>query len=69
MRAAWLLPALVLAACDREPTFEDRYDNAQATIRATAADIDNDMAALEAREAREAAANGSAAEPGNAADR
>ncbi len=66
MRAAWLLPALVLAACDREPTFEDRYDNAQATIRATAADIDNDMAALEAREA---AANGSAAEPGNAADR
>lgn len=40
-RAALLL--LALAACGREPTFDERYDNAQAAIQARSESIDNEL--------------------------
>ncbi|MBC7160119.1 MAG: hypothetical protein H5U21_08745 [Porphyrobacter sp.] len=53
--AALLLAAILLAGCRQEPDFDERYDKAQAAIRARAAAIDRDLAAA-AREARAGAA-------------
>ncbi len=51
MRAAWLLLLpLALTSCKREPSFDERYDNAQAEIRNTSAELDNEMRAMEANE-------------------
>ena len=50
MRAAWLLLPLALTSCKREPSFEERYDNAQAAIRNTSAELDNEMRAMAANE-------------------
>lgn len=45
-RAHWLILALgfAVAACNREPTFDERYAAAQARINATAKDIDAHVA-------------------------
>ena len=40
---ALLALALVLAACEREPTFDERYDKAAKQIRAKAAQIDREL--------------------------
>ena len=46
MRAiAAALGLLALAACNREPSFDERYASAQALIQASAASIDADLAA------------------------
>ena len=47
MRAAWLLLPLALTSCKREPSFEERYDNAQAAILNTSAELDEEMRAME----------------------
>ena len=49
--AGLLLAAILLAGCRQEPDFDERYEKAQAAIRARAAAIDRDLAAA-AREAR-----------------
>lgn len=49
--AALLAVAALLAGCRQEPDFDERYDKAEAAIRARAAAIDRDLAAAE-REAR-----------------
>lgn len=51
MRGPWLLLPLALAACEREPSFQDRYDNAQAAILDTSAELDNEMRAAALNEA------------------
>lgn len=43
MRAAILVPLLLLAACEREPDFETRYDDAQERIEETAKQIEADL--------------------------
>ena len=43
-RAAWLLPLMLLAACNDEPDFESRYDNAAKEIEARAKAMDADIA-------------------------
>ena len=43
-RAAILLLPLVLAACEKEPSFEDRFDKASAEIEARAKAMDADIA-------------------------
>ena len=43
-RAAWLLPLMLLAACNDEPDFESRYDNAAKEIGARAKAMDADIA-------------------------
>lgn len=45
MRAALLLLPLLLAACEKEPEFEDRYDKAAKEIEARAKAMDADIAA------------------------
>lgn len=42
----WVLLALMAAttACKREPTFDERYADAQKVIRAKASELDQDMA-------------------------
>lgn len=51
MRAGWLLVPLALVACKREPSFDERYDNAQGTILNTSAELDNEMRAMATDEA------------------
>lgn len=46
--AAILLPPLLLAACQDEPDFEQRYDSAAKEIEARAKTMDADIAASEA---------------------
>ena len=53
--AALLAAAVLLAGCRQEPDFDERYDKAEAAIRARAAAIDRDLAAAE-RKAHAAAA-------------
>ena len=55
MRAALLLLPLLLAACEKEPKFEDRYDQAAKEIEARAKAMDADIAAADkaARDAGE----------------
>jgi len=47
MRAALLLLPLLLAACEKEPKFEDRYDKAAKEIEARAKAMDADIAAAD----------------------
>ena len=47
MRAALLLLPLLLAACEKEPKFEDRYDKAAKEIEARAKTMDADIAAAD----------------------
>ncbi|KTE30474.1 MULTISPECIES: hypothetical protein [unclassified Sphingopyxis] len=47
MRAALLLLPLLLAACEKEPKFEDRYDQAAKEIEARAKAMDADIAAAD----------------------
>ncbi len=57
MRAALLLLPLLLAACEKEPKFEDRYAKAAKEIEARAKAMDADIAAADkaARDAGEEA--------------
>ena len=50
MRAAVLFALTLTAACQREPSFDDRFANASATISNQSAAMDNQMRALEAQE-------------------
>lgn len=50
-----IVPALLLAACNREPSFDERYGKAEKAIRAKAAGIDAELAEGE-RQANAAAA-------------
>lgn len=47
MRAAVLLASLLLAACQDEPKFDERYDAAAKEIEARAKTMDADIAASE----------------------
>ena len=47
MRAVALLLPLLLAACHREPDFDERYDKAAAEIEARAKAMDADVAEAE----------------------
>ena len=47
MRAALLLLPLLLAACEKEPKFEDRYDKAAEEVEARAKAMDADIAAAD----------------------
>ena len=40
MRSAIILAAIVLSACQSEPSFDERYDTAQETIEAKAKELD-----------------------------
>jgi hypothetical protein len=42
--AGALLAVLALAACKREPTFEERYAGAEKAIREKAGELDKDLA-------------------------
>jgi hypothetical protein len=55
MRGALAIVVLLLAGCHGEPSFDERYDSAEKTIREKAADIDAELARRE-RLASEAAA-------------
>ena len=48
-----LLGALLLTACQREPSFDERFANASGTIANQSAAMDNQMRALEAQERRD----------------
>jgi hypothetical protein len=50
MRVLAIAPLLILGAC-HEPTFEERYAEAEKSIRATAAAIDKDLAEQEKAQA------------------
>jgi hypothetical protein len=50
MRVRVIAPLLLLGAC-HEPTFEERYAEAEKSIRATAAAIGKDLAAQEKAQA------------------
>ena len=50
MRAAVLLLPLLLAACQDEPKFDDRYDAAAKEIEARAKAMDADVKAADAAE-------------------
>lgn len=43
MRLAALMIIVLLAACKREPTFDERYDTAEKQIRDTAKEIDAEL--------------------------
>ena len=45
MRAALVLLPLLVAACEKEPKFEDRYDKAAKEIEARAKAMEADIAA------------------------
>ncbi|MEO6093025.1 MAG: hypothetical protein ABIT04_07965 [Novosphingobium sp.] len=66
MRAGFVLaamaPALLLAACNREKTFDERYANATKAIGASAAAIDAEIASGE----KEAAAVDTVTPPSDA---
>lgn len=47
MRRAILLVALALLGCGREPSFDERYEQAEQAIREKAAAIDAELAARE----------------------
>jgi len=47
MRAALASLVLLLAACNREPSFDERYARAEKSIRDKARDIDADLARRE----------------------
>lgn len=61
-RALMILPLLLLAACDREPDFDTRYDAVASEIEARAKAMDAAVAASEkaARAAGETEGGGSA---------
>lgn len=54
-----LLPALLLAACEREPAFDDRYDATAKEIEARAKAMDAEISAAE-KASRANAAEGEA---------
>lgn len=58
-RAAVLLPLLLIAGCNKEPDFEERYDKATAEIEARAKAMDAEIAEADraARAAGEALPN------------
>lgn len=58
-RAGGLLALALLAACQREPSFDERFANASATIANQSDAMDNQMRALETRERAEMQAAGS----------
>ena len=66
MRAALILLPLLLAACEKEPKFEDRYDKAAKEIEARAKAMDADIAAADkaAKDAGEEIPNPSSSEEG-----
>lgn len=39
----FLVSLLLLAGCEKEPSFDDRYEQAAGNIRDRAADIDNQL--------------------------
>ena len=43
MRGAILLVALSLAACEREASFDDRYESAQEKIQEKATELDREL--------------------------
>ena len=43
MRSAIILAAIVLSACQSEPSFDERYDTAQETIEAKAEELDAEL--------------------------
>ena len=43
MRGAVIMAALALAACESEPSFDERYDTAQGTIEAKAKALDAEL--------------------------
>ena len=43
MRSAMILAAIVLSACQSEPSFDERYDTAQETIEAKAKELDAEL--------------------------
>ncbi len=43
MRACALLVMLALAACDREPSFDERYEAAEHEIRTKASELNEDL--------------------------
>lgn len=43
MRGAAIIALVLLAACKREPTFDQRYEEAEKHIRSTAAEIDAEI--------------------------
>ena len=64
MRAAFLVPLLLLAACKDEPRFEERYEKAAKEIEARAKAMDADIAKSAAAAASEDLPQ--AAKPSNA---
>lgn len=61
-----LIAALSLSACNREPSFDERYATTEKSIRKKAAEIDAELAEAE-RQASEAAAAASGATASQAA--
>lgn len=59
--AICLLPLLLLAACEKEPKFEERFDKASEEIEARAKAMDADIAAAD--KAAQAAGEVAPAEP------
>jgi hypothetical protein len=47
MRGLALIGALLLAGCNREPSFDERYATAEKTIREKAAEMDAELAERE----------------------
>ena len=66
MRAAVLFGLALLAACSREPDFDERYDAVSKEIGAKAKEIDAELQSR-ARAAGDSAASGNSA-PGQAQD-
>lgn len=62
MRWSSVILCLVLLGCSREPTFDERYGEAEKAIRDKAAAIDEEVAGRETSRATETAAS-NAAEP------
>ena len=60
MRALLVLPSLLLAACNSEPAFDERYDKAAKEIEARAKAMDANIAEADAAAA---AAGGDTATP------
>ena len=65
MRRVALGLALTLTGCHREPSFDDRFANASATIANQSSAMDNQMRVLEAQERADVAAT---APPGQSAN-
>lgn len=61
MRLVVLAALMLPSACHREPSFDDRFANASATIANQSAAMDNQMRALEAQERADTVPPGPAA--------